>query len=258
MGVFAVSDDNRIRFKDIRWRYVNLCYRSERDAYVRGELARAGIKAERFNALTGYDYNGPKLRKNALTRGQLGCLMSHLRLIETARSTDGILGIVEDDVMFCDDLAERFRYIEEHFDKPWDMFFLGSTYHINPAVWHKADLGRDFEQTDIKYIHRIYGTWNTYAYLVNCSSAAKIAALMRANLGLAQAVDRLFITLEPQLNCYCFTPGAAFQKNGPSDVGNGMTLFDGFLKMGPYVFTRKLEDFQYDLFDWAESKRKEP
>lgn len=246
---------NRIRRKDIRWRYVNLAHRPERNAYVRNELARVGIAAERFNALTGADYDGPRIPKGALTQGQLGCLMSHLRLWENARGTDGILGVVEDDVMLCDDFQERMQYVEDHFDKPWDMFFWGSTYHINPSKWHKQDLGRDFEQTDVKYIHRIYGTWNTYCYFLNCQSAKRLVELFRAKLYQAKAIDHLLILLEPQLNCYCFTPGAAFQKNGPSDVGCGMTLFDGFLSMGPYVFQRRLADFDYDSFNWAEGKR---
>ncbi len=247
----------KIKQSNIEWVYVNLASRPDRKSYVEGELARVGISAKRFDALTGEDYDGPPTTR---TSGQRGCLMSHLRLIEEARGTTGVLGIVEDDVMFCDDLSKRLAYIEEHFNKPWDIFFLGSTYHINPSKWHKDTLGRDFEQTDIKYIHRIYGTWNTYAYLLNCKNAEKVASLMRANMHRSEAADRLLIRLQPKLNCYCFTPGAAFQKDGPSDIGEpgeprAVTLFAGFLTMGPYVFTRLLEDFDYASFDWAEGKR---
>ena len=245
-----------VRVSDIRWRYVNLAHRTDRREYVEDELARVGISAERFDALTGEHYDGPPVD---MLSGQRGCLMSHLRLIEEARGTTGILGVVEDDVMFCDDFQRRLAYIEEYFNKPWDFFFLGSTYHINPSKWHKDDLGKDFEQTGIKHIHRIYGTWNSYAYLLNCGSAEKVASMMRRNMHRGEAVDRMWIRLQPQLDCYCFTPGAAFQKDGVSDIGNpgdpeAITLFSGFLTMGPYVFTRLLEDFDYDAFDWAEGK----
>ena len=245
-----------ITFNSVHWRYVNLANRTKRNTNVQRELNRVGItNAERFNALTEKDFDGEPADRGLLTNGQLGCLMSHLRLIEDAQNTTGILGVVEDDVMFCDDLAERFAYIEEHFNKPWDIFFLGSTYHINPSVWHKDDLGYDFQQTDIKHIHRIYGTWNSYAYLLNCRSAKKVASLIRSHMHTSTAIDHLLILIQPLLNCYCFTPGAAFQVDGPSDVADGMTVFSGFLKMGQYVFQKRLEDFDYDAYNWAEGKR---
>ncbi len=249
--------NTRIVWKNVKWLYVNLSTRPDRAAYVQRECARVGIEAARFNALRSEDYRGPyqPVAQMAFQPGRIGCYLSHLSLIDGVRNTTGILGILEDDVMFCDDFSTRMRYIEEHFDKPWDMFFLGSTYHINPAVWHKTDLGCDFKQTDIDYIHRIYGTWNTYAYLVNRQSAGKIADLMVANAHRSNAVDHLFILIEPELNCYCFTPGMAFQRDDFSDITNSFTKFSTFRLMGPYVFQRRLEDFNYAGFNWAEGAR---
>lgn len=249
----------KIRLAEIEWVYVNLAIRPKRDEYVRRECSRVGITAKRFNALTWQDYDGPELDIARMLEfsepGRIGCYLSHMTIIDGARGTQGILGVLEDDVLFCDDFSERMQYIETNFDKPWDMFFLGSTYHINPAVWHADTLGRDFEQTEIRYIHRIYGTWNTYAYLVNRSSADKIADLMRANVHRCTAVDHLFILIEPELECYCFTPGMAFQQNGVSDIVCEYTKFSNFMRLGPYVFTRRLEDFNYDRFDFAEGAK---
>ena len=254
----------KIRLPDVKWVYVNLAIRPERAEYVQGECSRVGIVAKRFNALTREDYRGSQRDIEGMLKysepGRIGCYLSHLTIIDSARDTKGVLGVLEDDVLFCDDFVERMEYIEANFDKPWDMFFLGSTYHINPAVWHLNDLGRDFEQTDIKHIHRIYGTWNTYAYLINRESAGKIADLMRENAHRSTAVDHLFILIEPLLNCYCFTPGMAFQRDTVSDIaglGVKVSMYSKFLRLGPYVFTKRLGDFDYDIFDFAEGARRD-
>jgi hypothetical protein len=97
-----------------------------------------------------------------------------------------------------------------------------------------------------------------YAYLVNGRSVSKILDLFDRNVCRSRGIDDLYIMLEPELNTYCFTPGMAFQIDGPTDIGvggDGWTRFSHFHKLGPYVFTKRLEDFGYDNFDWAEGKR---
>jgi GR25 family glycosyltransferase involved in LPS biosynthesis len=250
----------RIQLDNIQFWYINLASRPDRDQHAREQFARHGLPVRRFEAFTPAEWPGPPeaVERMRPTPGAIGCYQSQVHVTRTVQGSDRIVGVCEDDVLFCDDLVERFAYIEEHFDFDWDVFWLGSTYHINPAVWHKETLGRDFEQTSVKHIHRAYGLWGTYAYLVNGRSVRKILELFEANVHRARGIDDLYIMLEPQLNTYCFTPGMAFQIDGLSNIGmppGSTTVFSHFHKLGRYVFSKRLADFDYDSFDWAEGRR---
>lgn len=249
-----------IRWREIEWWYVNLSTRPDRREHAEEQFARHGLQARRFEAYTPDQWNGPGADVAMMrpTPGAIGCFMSQREVTRTVEGTDRVVAVCEDDVLFCDDLCDRLQYIEENFHKPWDVFWLGSTYHVNPPVWHTKDLGRDFCQTDVKHIHRAYGLWGTYAYLVNGRSVSRIMELFQRDLPKARGIDDLYIMLEPEINSYCFTPGMAFQIDGKTNIGvggDGMTIFSNFHKLGPYVFTKRLEDFDYDSFNWAEGKR---
>ena len=56
--------------------YINLESRPDRKQHVERELMKVGIKAKRFNAIR-------------LPNGALGCSMSHLRCLETAKKITG-------------------------------------------------------------------------------------------------------------------------------------------------------------------------
>ena len=68
--------------------YINLLSRPDRKQHVENQLQNIGIKAERFNAVK-------------LDNGAIGCSMSHLTIIKTAKEKNWphIL-VVEDDIFF--------------------------------------------------------------------------------------------------------------------------------------------------------------
>jgi len=70
--------------------YINLLSRPDRKKHIELQLEKIGIKAERFNAIK-------------LKNGAVGCSMSHLKCLETAKNKkwDHVL-IVEDDILFLD------------------------------------------------------------------------------------------------------------------------------------------------------------
>jgi glycosyl transferase, family 25 len=70
--------------------YINLESRPDRKMHVENQLKSIGIYPERFNAIK-------------MSNGAIGCSMSHLTLIETAKANnwEHIL-IVEDDILFTD------------------------------------------------------------------------------------------------------------------------------------------------------------
>lgn len=250
---------SRIHWRDIEWWYINLSHRQDRRDHIARELTKAGIQAERFDALRMEDYHGPKEHVAVMKAGTpktIGNWLSHTAVWEKGKGTDKAIGVLEDDALLCEDFTTRLQYIEDHFDRDWDIFYLGATYHVNPAVWHKHTLGRDFEQTDIKYIHRVYGAFSNQGYLVNGRSVDKLLAMMQEEMPKARGSDQALIQLQPKLQCFSFTPGMVFQIDSESDIGRGVTHFSHFLKaLGPHVWCNRLEDFDYDSYDWGPGKR---
>jgi len=168
--------------------------------------------------------------------------------------------VMEDDLVICSDFHKRMAildtFVETH---EWDVLWMGGTFHVgdgpNGVYWHKKDMGRDAEQTDHPNVMRTYGAFSTHAYIVNVKSLEKILASLDKWLHLSMGIDWLFIQLEPQLFTYSFVPGIIKQYDNPSDIGNGITYFSNFKKLGPYWWQDRMEDFDPTTFDWKEAAR---
>lgn len=89
--------------------YINLDTRPDRKQHVERQMTIIGINAERFKAIK-------------LTNGALGCSMSHLKILETAKSNDwDHVLIVEDDIKFLNPEVfikqfNKFLEIHKEFD----------------------------------------------------------------------------------------------------------------------------------------------
>jgi glycosyl transferase family 25 len=87
--------------------YINLPSRPDRKHHVEIQMKAIGINAERFNAIK-------------MQNGAIGCSMSHLKIIETAKAKkfDHVL-IVEDDILFTNPqlFIEQFnKFLSNHKD----------------------------------------------------------------------------------------------------------------------------------------------
>jgi len=240
----------KITKENIEFYYINLNNRDDKKAHTENHLEKHNIQAKRFNALTGdSDYNNIITTK--FTLGHRGCFLSHMKLISEYTS-DKILGIFEDDVVLCDDFDTRLKYIENNFEKDWDIFFFSSFYHLNNDEKKWKDI--EFEFTDIKYINRVYSSFCTHAYLVNPKSISKIYNLCMKNVNEAYAIDHLYLLIEPELNCYAFTPGMATQLPGLNDIDQvfkDQSLFKNVV--GDHYFINSLKEFDYDSFYYKNS-----
>ena len=238
---------NKIKLDDIDFKCISLKNRNDRRELINSHLPKFNIKYEFFDAIVDdneYGVNFPK----AYNKGQKGCFLSHYKLLKTHNSNK-ILGILEDDVELCDDFLERFKYIEDNFDLDWDIFFLSSYYHLNDHkdVWNKSG---DFELTDTKYIHRVYGAFTTHSYLVNPKSIDKILKLIDENIADTYAIDHVYCAkIESKLNCYSFTPGMANQRVSHSDIdGSNKDPNEFKLIIGEHYYVNDLKDFDYEKY----------
>jgi len=243
-----------MNLREIDWHYINLSSRPDRRRHIEQQLMKVNIVALRLDAFRREDYAGSASNIQGMlhTPNTVGNWLSHVHLI--ASGVPGkIVGVLEDDALLCSDFTDRLRYVEENFREPWDIFFLGGTFHDDRGQWH-PELGKDHELTDTRHIVRLYGAWSNQGYLINGGSSQKIVAMMTEVMPQSTGSDHALIQIQPRLRCFGFVPGMVFQIDGPSDIGNGITRFSNFLRMGGYVWVDKLDDFDYDAW---ESKQKE-
>ncbi len=238
--------------------YVNLDERKDRRTHMEAELQRVGIFAERVRGLLPHEVNVDRKLVKVMqdrTPGAIGCHYAQRSIIAHGAKTKRNVLVMEDDLVFCDDLEDRMATMAEFLaGREWDIVWLGATFHVNPPVWHKDTLGRDIELTEAKRIVRTYGTWCTYAYVVNGDSAQKVVDLLDAHVQQSMGIDWLMIQIQPQLQTFAYVPGCVKQMDNQSNIGKGWTYFSHFKKLGPFWFQPRKEDFDPETFDWAEAK----
>ena len=255
-----------MNWKEIEWHYVNLDSRPDRRVHAENEFAKHDIEAQRFGAYLPEawpDFDRARVqRMQNRTPGAIGCFYSQITLIKRAAETGKVIAVCEDDVCFCSDLPKRLQHIQDNLKWDWDVFYLGATFHV-PGKWcHKDDCKRwsqhevDADPTIDKHIMRVYGEWGTYAYLVNPANARKVYRLLMDNCAISDGIDHNFIRLGDKVNAYCFVPGCAWQYDNQSNIGNDITRFSGFKRLGPYAWTERMEDFDPASFDWVTGKEK--
>lgn len=253
--------------------FVNMDYRTDRLEHMTKELARVNLKAVRTRGMKPTEYLGSIKKVSVMlnrTPGAVGCHFSQVAIMEEALKQGKHAWVMEDDLIFCSDLHGRLAIIKEFTDThSWDIVWLGASFHVNPPFWHpagpsnmkpdcSAHLGKDAEKTDNPRMMRTFGAFATFAYIVNVNSIPKILGLFDQHLHTSIGIDWLMIKLQPQLFCYAFVPGCCKQMDGRSDIGNGDTIWSGFLRLNgtvensAYVFQDLMHHFDPLTFDWAE------
>lgn len=257
--------------------FVNLDHRVDRLNHMGKELAQAGISASRVRGMLPQEYTGDesKVRKmRNRTPGAIGCYLSQLRIMKDALAFNRHAWVMEDDLIFCSDFQERMKLIEAWMQThEWDIFYLGSSVHVNPPWWHRhghrereledcrCQLGRDAETTDDPRVLRCYGIFATFAYIVNKDSLSKVIDSLERIMPKSIGIDWSMIALGEELKQFCFVPGSVRQMDNQSDIGSGMTMWSGFLQLNgtkensAYVYQDKMENFDPLTFNWAECKK---
>lgn len=244
-------------------RYINLDKRADRREKMEAELLRVGLYAERMPGILPQKIRADRHKTHVMQRrspGAIGCHYAQVSVMEEALAEKKNAIVLEDDLIFCTDIKKRLAIIEDFTNEnDWDIIWLGATFH-KQAVWHKSinrihshsdlkecrcDYNCDWHPIGINNIVRTIGCWSTYAYIVNIKSIEKILSLLDQNIHKSMGIDWLFILLQPHLKTYSFVPGCVKQYNNQSDIGKGITNFEGFRQScGEYFWADKMEDFK--------------
>lgn len=261
--------------------YVNLDRRNDRKEHMLNQFNRFPDifrNVERVRGITPSEWPYKAYQMTAMLarpqKGAIGCYLSQEKIMKQALECNKHAFVMEDDLIFCSDFEKRIEYIDrwmyyddikKYREREWDIIWLGATFHVGGKgpYWHTHTLGRDAELTDDPHMIRTYGSFCTYAYIVNCESIKKVLSLLDNFLPQSIGIDHSMINISPQLQTYAFVPGCVKQMDNLSDQipGSGhITEFSRFSKLNgteensAYWWQDKMEDFNPLTFDWAEAK----
>jgi GR25 family glycosyltransferase involved in LPS biosynthesis len=190
--------------------YINLITRPDRKQHVEEQLNIIGINADRFNAIK-------------LPNGALGCSMSHLKRLETAKLNNWPhLLIVEDDIKFLD--PELFKtqlnkFLSNHDD--WDVVLIGGN---NMPPYQKID------NTCV----RVTSCQTTTGYLVNGHYFETLIENFRTGIKKLMtepekhkfyAIDKYWFNLQKKGKWFLIIPLTVTQREDYSDIEKRATNY---------------------------------
>ena len=183
--------------------YINLDTRTDRKAYIENQLKNIGLNATRFNAIK-------------LKNGAIGCSMSHLKLLETAKANnwDHIL-IVEDDIQFTkpDFFVSQFNSFLEQ-NKSFDVVLLAGN-NMPPFFTN--------DNSSVKVVR----CQTTTGYMVNNHYFDKLINNYREGIKLLMAnplehrlyaIDKYWFHLQEKDKWFLITPLTVTQREDYSDI----------------------------------------
>jgi hypothetical protein len=190
--------------------YINLASRPDRKQHVEEQLNILGINAERFNAIK-------------LPNGALGCSMSHLKCLETAKENNWPhLLVVEDDIKFLDPnlfKSQLNTFLTNH--KEWDVIIVGGN---NVPPYQKID------DTCVK----VGSCQTTTGYLVNGHYFDTLINNFRIgikklienpHLHALYAIDKYWFNLQKKDNWFLIIPLTVTQREDYSDIEKRATNY---------------------------------
>lgn len=153
---------------------IHLKDKTERQPLIESLQKASGLPLTIFNALTRTDLTKKGLshpwRHDVLTDGMIGCTLSHLALLNLARSSQQPTYIFEDDVQVLKPFSP-FLYEMISSNLEWDIILLGANEYVSSE--HLANY------KGIRTIHRF---WGTHAMLIHPSAVQKIRSVFDSSV----------------------------------------------------------------------------
>lgn len=184
--------------------YINLERRPDRNEQCIEELNKHNVIAERFNAIDGNLLVNNNWKHSM---GNLGCVNSHLNLIKKAKENKykNVL-ILEDDVVFDDNIEDRFEKYYKQLPYNWDILYLSGNHNQHDG--YMLEMISD-------NIGKCHLTYTTHSFVVRESMYDIIIdRLSKAE----NPVDVEYTKIQKICNSYTFYPGITTQRVGYSDI----------------------------------------
>ncbi len=172
---------------------INRSDRPERYAHVREELRKQGMNARRFDAVIN-------------SKGYIGCKESHLAIIEKCK-TDVAFMILEDDVVFLEDISPYLNDAIRQLPHDYDMLYLGASPK-SPQERYSDNL------------FRLRGAYTTHAIIYHTRPGGAVEYILRHKAEIKK-IDVFYAEyIQSLFNVYVTYPMFCTQRdyNGKSDT----------------------------------------
>jgi len=226
---------------DLKSFYINLDNAVERRAHMSAQISNISFEIERFSAILG---SVVKEKIPGMSNGQLGCLLSHLTLLEDRQNNNFNLLILEDDVVLSQDidlLPSLPGYMSNNLPD-WDVVYIDATIVQPSLMSYFFSLKKQLppKQISVVKVERNMQAFGTHGYLVNKNSTAKLAGLIRAYMSQGKAIDNIYVALTEaeRINSYICLPylccGSIHTLNSQieaGDVGDNIKIWHQIRRM---------------------------
>lgn len=208
--------------------FINLDRRTDRFQECLIEFKKHNIIAERISAIDGSKTFKEGLNRNA---GAHGLMLTTINIFEDALKNkyERIL-ILEDDVLFIENLNEIFSKKIKYLPVDWNLIYLGGSHMFNKGKFKCISNKIDFEIDSNTYKtldHELcLTTWTqtTHAVGVNCKN---IEFLLKFFKERNNPIDMVYAELQQkEFNTYTFLPSIALQRPSFSDIENVMVNYN--------------------------------
>jgi GR25 family glycosyltransferase involved in LPS biosynthesis len=190
--------------------YINLASRPDRKQHVEEQMKTLGINATRFNAIK-------------LPNGALGCSMSHLKCLETAKENSWPhLLIVEDDIKFLNPRLFKKQlslFLLNHSN--WDVVIVGGN---NVPPYQKIDdtcVKVNSCQTTTGYLVKAH----YYDTLIDNYRTGIRKLLENPTQHVLYAIDKYWFNLQRRDKWYLIIPLTVVQREDYSDIEKRATNY---------------------------------
>jgi GR25 family glycosyltransferase involved in LPS biosynthesis len=190
--------------------YINLDSRSDRRIHVEQQLALVGLPVQRFNAIR-------------LPNGALGCSMSHLKCLQTAKANGwSHVLICEDDIKFLD--PEQFKtqlngFLENNDN--WDVVLLAGNnmppYKVND--FYSVQVQQC--QTTTSYLVKEH----YYDKLIENIKEGMQKLIKEPHRHVFFAIDKYWFKLQQEDKWFLIVPLTVIQKPDYSDIERKITNY---------------------------------
>ena len=232
--------------------YINLNRRPERNKNVTEQVSKINLQyiTERVEAVDGSAIDITKIpsdiisiegKVNAmnddlkaglpLTRGAIGCALSHKKVYEKIIN-DNLQSalIIEDDITFDDNFMDKLKIISYNTPKEYDIIYLGysdgSIQHIGPNVTNDTFIKSD----------KIYGT---FGYIVTKEGAKKLLDIFPITNQIDSEISAHF----DKINAYALIPEKRLIMSEPSSLTSKFGTDIQFRKSERLLNKRKVGTF---------------
>jgi glycosyl transferase family 25 len=210
--------------------YINLENRPDRKIHVEKQMDIIGVSAERFNAVK-------------MNNGAIGCSMSHLKLLETARTNDwDHILIVEDDILFTNPalfVQQMDKFLSRHPD--FDVVLIGGNNMPPYTVIDDSCVKVKMCQTTTGYmVKRHY-----YDKLIDNFREGINKLLREPENHRFYAIDKYWFHLQAIDNWYLIVPLTVTQREDYSDIEKRPTNYTpAMLDLDKVAFLQRQSDIE--------------